>query len=166
VLSTSARENTVTIEKRDGQTVTYNPQRLRGVNVFETAQREFDSGDRLQFTAPDKELGVVRRELGTIEKLSGNEITVKLDGKESVPLPSIRRSFVPSIMAMPSRPTVLRDSRPSAPSSTSTWMDRGLVNNRLAYVAVSRAAHEAQIYTNDARGLAAALSTEYSEPSR
>ena len=52
VLSTSARENTVTVAKRDGQTVTYNPQRLRGVTVFETAQRNFATGDRLQCTAP------------------------------------------------------------------------------------------------------------------
>ena len=65
-----ARENTVTVERRDGQTVTYNPQQLRGVNVFETAQREFATGDRLQFTAPDKQLGIVRRELGTVENLT------------------------------------------------------------------------------------------------
>jgi len=42
---------------------------------------------------------------------------------------------------------------------------RGLINSRLACVAVFRAAHEAQIYTNDARGLAAALSTEHSKTS-
>ena len=42
---------------------------------------------------------------------------------------------------------------------------RALINSRLAYVAVSRAAHEAQIYTNDARGLATALSNEYSKTS-
>ena len=40
-----------------------------------------------------------------------------------------------------------------------------LVNNRLAYVAVSRAAHDARIFTNDGNRLAAALSTEHSKGS-
>ncbi len=166
VLSTNARENTVTVEKRDGQTVTYNPQRLRGVNVFETAQREFASGDRLQFTAPDKELGIVRRELGIITKLSQNEITAKLDGKEGRTIvfdPKEFRSFDHGYAVTSHSAQGLTAGRVLV--NIDTDGPRGLVNSRLAYVAVSRAAHEAQIYTNDARGLAAALSAEHSKTS-
>jgi ATP-dependent exoDNAse (exonuclease V) alpha subunit len=47
----------------------------------------------------------------------------------------------------------------------------GLVNQRLAYVAVSRGRYDAQIYTNDKRQLAAALDRDVShraaiEPAR
>lgn len=166
VLSTSAPDNTVTVEKRDGQTVTYNPQRLRGVNVFETAQREFATGDRLQFTAPDKELGILRRELGTIEKLSRNEITVKMDGKEGRTVafdPKEFRSLDHGYAVTSHSAQGLTTDRVLV--NIDVDGPRGLINSRLAYVAVSRAAHEAQIYTNDARGLTAALSTEYSKTS-
>ena len=40
--------------------------------------------------------------------------------------------------------------------------DEQLVNSRLAYVAVSRARYDAQIYTNDAGNLGYALSREVS----
>ena len=166
VLFTNARENTITVEKRDGQTVTYNPQRLRGVNVFETAQREFASGDRLQFTAPDKKLGIVRRELSTIAKLSSDEITVKLDGKDGRTLtfhPKEFRSFDHGYAVTSHSAQGLTTDRVLV--NIDVDGPRGLINSRLAYVAVSRAAYEAQIYTNDARGLAAALTTEYSKTS-
>lgn len=166
VLSTNARENTVTVEKRDGETVTYNPQRLRGVNVFETAQREFATGDRLQFTAPDKDIGVARRELGTITKLSRDQITVKLDGKGGRTVafdPKEFRSFDHGYAVTSHSAQGLTTGRVLV--NIDADGPRDLINSRLAYVAVSRAAHEAQIYTNDARGLAAALSTEYSKTS-
>ncbi len=166
VLSTNARENTVTVEKRDGQTVIYNPQRLRGVNVFETAQREFANGDRLQFTAPDKEFGIVRRELGTVEELSRNEITMKLDGKDGCIItfdPRGFRSFDHGYAVTSHSAQGLTTGRVLV--NIDADGPRGLINSRLAYVAVSRAAHEAQIYTNDARSLAAALSTEHSKTS-
>ncbi len=166
VLSTNARENTVTVEKRDGQTITYNPQRLRGVNVFETAQREFANGDRLQFTAPDKELGIVRRELSTITKLSRDEITVKLDGKDGRTItfdPKEFRSFDHGYAVTSHSAQGLTTDRVLV--NIDVDGPRGLINSRLAYVAVSRAAHDAQIYTNDARGLAAALSTEHTKTS-
>ena len=40
----------------NGSIVTYDPRRLRGVNVFREAEREFATGDRIQFTAPNKSL--------------------------------------------------------------------------------------------------------------
>ena len=42
---------------------------------------------------------------------------------------------------------------------------RSLINTRLAYVAVSRAEHDARIYTNDADGLGARLATDISKTS-
>ena len=40
-----------------------------------------------------------------------------------------------------------------------------LINSRFAYVSVSRASHDAQIYTNDATTLAASLSHDVSKAS-
>jgi hypothetical protein len=46
-----------------------------------------------------------------------------------------------------------------------TEVHPGLINNRFAYVSVSRASHDAQIYTNDAAALAASLSRDISKAS-
>ena len=39
------------------------------MSVYREMEREFSVGDRIQFTAPEKQLGVANRELGTIEKI-------------------------------------------------------------------------------------------------
>ena len=55
VRSVDARSNTLIVEREDGSSVSYDPRRLRGVNVFREANKEFATGDRIQFTAPNKE---------------------------------------------------------------------------------------------------------------
>ena len=69
VANTDAKQNLLTVERGDGQQVTYDPRRLQGVSVYQEAERNFAEGDRVQFTAPSKELHVANRELGTIVRL-------------------------------------------------------------------------------------------------
>ncbi len=82
VLSTNPRINTVTVEREDGQSITYDPRRLRGVNAYREVPREVATGERIQFTARDKDLGVNNRDLGIIIKIDTSLITVRMDGKE------------------------------------------------------------------------------------
>ena len=67
------RANTLTVDLDNGSSATYDPRRLRGVNVYRETTREFATGDRIQFTAPDKNLGVANRDLGTVTSLEGRE---------------------------------------------------------------------------------------------
>ena len=66
VANTDAKQNLLTVERADSEHVTYDPRRLQGVSVYREAERDFAEGDRVQFTAPSKELHVANRELGTI----------------------------------------------------------------------------------------------------
>jgi len=75
--------NQLTVEKANGELATYDPRRLTGVSVYREIEREFSVGDRIQFTAPDKSLGVANRELATIE-------TVHPDGRISARLDNHR----------------------------------------------------------------------------
>jgi len=70
VVDVDSANNLLTVEKQSGQRVEYNPERLKGVNVYKELDRDFATGDRLQFTAPDKRLGVANRDLGTIEAIT------------------------------------------------------------------------------------------------
>ena len=45
-------------------------------------RHDFAAGDRLQFTGTDKKAGIVNGAAGTIERIEGTEITVRLDGKK------------------------------------------------------------------------------------
>jgi hypothetical protein len=56
VTGVNAKENRLTIERDAATMQTYDPRRLSGVSVHREAEREFSQGDRIQFTAPSKEL--------------------------------------------------------------------------------------------------------------
>ena len=62
--------NLLTVEKSSGEQATYDPRRLTGVSVYREIDREFSVGDRIQFTAPDKSLGVANRDLAVIESIA------------------------------------------------------------------------------------------------
>jgi ATP-dependent exoDNAse (exonuclease V) alpha subunit len=134
------------------------------VNVYKEAAREFATGDRIQFTAKDKDLGVNNRDLGTITKLEPGQVSVRLDGKDNRTV-----SFDPAKMqhfdhgyAITSHVSQgLTEGRVIANIDTDS--SRSLINTRLAYVAISRASDDARIYTNNAETLGTRLATEVSK---
>src|SRR5579864_3253315 len=155
--------NLLTVERAGGEKLTYDPRRLQGVAVYRESERAFSQGDRLQFSAPVKTLKIANRELGTIESIDerGN-VEIKLDSGRDVRFNLEQNRHLDYGYAVTSH------------SSQGATADRVLVhvdteeaheqltNSRLAYVAVSRARYDAQIYTNDAGSLGNALSREVS----
>jgi hypothetical protein len=92
VRSIDPRANNIAVEVENGSIVRYDPRRLRGVNVFREVEREFAIGDRLQWTAPNKELGVANRDLGTVVGLEDGKMTLRMDGN-----PTATTTFVTPI---------------------------------------------------------------------
>ena len=45
---TDAKENTVTVERKSGEELSYDPRRLQGVTVYRETERTFAEGDRVQ----------------------------------------------------------------------------------------------------------------------
>ncbi|PYU69831.1 MAG: hypothetical protein DMG52_27840 [Acidobacteria bacterium] len=64
-----ARENLLTVRRESGEKISYDPRRLQGVTLYRETERAFAQGDRVQFTAPNRERQIANRELGTIEKI-------------------------------------------------------------------------------------------------
>jgi conjugative relaxase-like TrwC/TraI family protein len=79
------KNNRVTVKRENGEQVSYDPRRLHGVTLYRETERAFSEGDRVQFTAPNREQHIANRELGTIEKIdeSGN-LQVRLDSGRAV----------------------------------------------------------------------------------
>lgn len=161
VRTVNAQANTLTVELENGSTVSYDPKRLKGVNAFREIEREFATGDRLQFTAPNKTLGVANRDMGTVTELEEGRVTVRLDGKAEriVTFDTAKfRQFDHGYAVTSHSSQGLTASRVLIQIDTDA--PRNLINNRLAYVSISRASLDAHIYTNDARTLGERLDSE------
>jgi len=155
--------NLLTVERENGEHVTYDPRRLQGVTVYRESERDFSEGDRVQFTAPDKERHVANRELGTIESIDehGNA-QIRMDSGREVRLSLEDHPHLDHGYAVTSHSSQGATADRVLIHVDSEQTGEQLVNSRLAYVAVSRARYDAQIYTNDAGNLGHALSREVS----
>ena len=161
VQASDSRTNRLTVEMDNGSTVTYDPKRVYGVNVYREVSRELATGDRLQFSAQNKELGVANRDLGTVTKIEPDRLTVRMNGKEGRTIsfaPSEFRQFDHGYAVTSHSSQGLTADRVIANFDTDS--SRSLINNRLAYVAISRASEDARIYTNNAEILGQRLATD------
>jgi ATP-dependent exoDNAse (exonuclease V) alpha subunit len=165
VVNINVAENLLTLEKTDGNQVTYDPKRLLGVTVYEPAEREFSIGDRVQFTAPQKQLAVANREMGTVETVThdGN-ISLKLDdGRKLEFSATAHPHFDHGYAATSHSAQGLTADRVLINADTAVHPE--LLNARFAYVSVSRARLDAEIYTNNAEGLGSRLSADLGKSS-
>jgi ATP-dependent exoDNAse (exonuclease V) alpha subunit len=126
------------------------------VNVYRESNRVFAEGDRIQFRAPFSEHRIANGELGIIGKITEEELTVALDSGREVSFEPDKFRHLDHGYAVTSY------------SSQSQTVDRVLVNadanesdlllnQRMGYVAVSRAREDAVIFTNSIEQLSTAL---------
>ena len=165
VVATDPKENLLTVQKPDGEQVTYDPSRLRGISAYREIEREFAVGDRLQFTAPHRELGVANRDLGTIEQINQDgQLAVRMDNGKTVAFDASEMRHFDHGYAVTSHSSQgLTAERVLVNVDTTIHPD--LINSRFAYVSVSRASLDAHVYTNDAASLVPGLSHDASKTS-
>jgi ATP-dependent exoDNAse (exonuclease V) alpha subunit len=167
VVATDPNENLVTVRKENGEQVTYDPSRLRGISAYREIEREFAIGDRVQLTAPNRELGVANRDLGTLQQI-GEEgrLTVRMDSDKEKTItfdPREMRHFDHGYAVTSHSSQGLTSERVLVNMDIEVHPE--LISQRFAYVSVSRASHDAQIYTNNAATLAERLSHDVSKES-
>ncbi|HKU73993.1 MAG TPA: MobF family relaxase [Pyrinomonadaceae bacterium] len=152
VIGVNHERNELTVRFANGRTLTYDPTRLSGVSVYSQAERSFAEGDRIQFRAPFTEKRIVNGELGSISKIEPEHLHVALDSGREVSFDPQQFRHIDHGYAVTSH------------SSQGLTVDRVLINadtresfrllnDRMAYVAVSRAREEALIYTDSTQNL-------------
>ena len=157
----NARQHLVTVRRDDGQRVTYDPRRLQGVTLYRETTRAFAKGDRVQFTAPDRERHIANRDLGTIERIDKHgHLQIRLDAGRSVAMTLRDHRHLDYGYAVTSHSSQGQTADRVLVHIDTDRAGEQLVNRRLAYVAVSRGRHDVQIYTNDTAHLAQALSRD------
>ena len=157
------RENRVTIELENGEHQTYDPRRLAGVTVYRETERAFSEGDRIQFTAPSKDLHVANRELATVEKINDTgDVQIRMDSGREVAFNIREHRHLDHGYAVTSHSSQ-GQTADRVLIHVDTEKSEFLVNNRFAYVSVSRGQYDAQIYTNDRSELARDLSRDLTQ---
>ena len=163
VVAINPSANQLTVEKANGELATYDPRRLTGVSVYQEIQRELSVGDRIQFTAPDKSLGVANRDMAVIETIHPDgRLSVRLDNNRQIEFnPNEHRHLDHGYAVTSHSSQGLTAERVLVHGDTSVHPD--LLNSRFAYVSISRASLDAKIYTNDTAELGQRLSGEVSK---
>jgi RNA helicase len=173
VTAVDGTQNTLTVARSDGRSVTYDPRRLQGVTVYREVERTFAVGDRVQFTAPFRTAKVANREMGTITAMTDRqEVRVHTDSGKTVKFsvdseahgPRVHRHLDHGYAVTSYSSQGLTADRVLLYIDSEQAGER-LVNQRLAYVALSRGRHDAQIYTDDRERLWTALSRDVSKSS-
>ena len=165
VVGINSDSNLLTVEKSTGELANYDPRRLTGVSVYREVVQEFSAGDRIQFTAPDKSLGVANRDLAVIESVASDGlITARLDNNRRVEFDAQQHRHFDHGYAVTSHSSQgLTAERVLVNADTGVHPD--LLNSRFGYVSISRASHEATLYTDDMIKLNPQLSADVSKTS-
>jgi ATP-dependent exoDNAse (exonuclease V) alpha subunit len=166
VVSADNKQNQITVQKADGQQATYDPKRLQGIAAYREIDRDFAQGDRIQFTANNRELAVSNRDMGTIERIDRNQVSVKMDGtkERTVTFDAAQMRHFDHGYAVTSHSSQgLTADRVLVNMDTKVHPE--LINTRFAYVSVSRASEDVRIYTNDVAVLSERLSADVTKTS-
>jgi hypothetical protein len=165
VIGINPAANLLTVERSSGDLATYDPRRLTGVSVYREIDREFSAGDRIQFTAPDKSLGVANRDLAIIESIAPEgRISARLDSNRQVEFDAKEHRHFDHGYAVTSHSSQgITAERVLVNADTGVHPD--LLNSRFGYVSISRASHEATLFTDDMAKLSPQLATDASKTS-
>jgi conjugative relaxase-like TrwC/TraI family protein len=154
-----AKRNVLRLRTETGETVDYHPGRLRGIEVFRAEARALAIGDRIQFRAPDRSLGVANGQFATVVAIDTGQTRLRTARGREIAAANSRLRHIDYGYATTSH---------AAQGATvdrviiNVDTERGvrLVNRRQFYVSLSRARDDARIYTDSAEALARAVGRE------
>jgi ATP-dependent exoDNAse (exonuclease V) alpha subunit len=120
------------------------------VTLYRETERAFAAGDRVQMTAPDREREVPNREMGTVERIDPSaRMEIRWDSGRVSSFDAAERRHVDYGYAVTSHSSQGQTAGRVLGHVETERASEKLVNQRLAYVAVSRGQYDARIYTDD-----------------
>ena len=134
------------------------------MTVYRETERTFAEGDRVQMTAPYHAEKLSNRELGRVDKIDGEgNLKLKMDSGREVEFNAKQHPHLDYGYAVTSHSSQGQTADRVLIHVDSSQAHGELLNSRMAYVSVSRAQYDAQIYTNDAATLGQELSRDVSK---
>jgi conjugative relaxase-like TrwC/TraI family protein len=165
VVAINPTANLLAVDTASGELITYDPRRLAGVSVYREVPHEFSVGDRIQFTAPDRSLGVANHDLAVIESIAPDgRLAARLEDNRQLEFnPADHRHFDHGYAVTSHSAQGLTAERVLVHADTGVHPD--LLNSRFGYVSVSRASHAATIVTDNATKMGQMLGAEITKTS-
>ncbi len=111
----------------------------------------------LSVETPSSELNLANRELGTVESIGESRMTLTMDSGRLVEIDPAEHPHIDHGYAVTSHSSQGQTADRVLINVDTELGAKDLLNNRMAYVAVSRGAHDAQLFTNDREQLGVAL---------
>jgi hypothetical protein len=157
------KHNLLRVKTESGASIEYKPGRFRGVEVFRAESRIVAAGDRIQFRAPDRALGVANGEFATVIAIGSDQTRVRTDKGREIAAANARLRHIDYGYASTSHASQ-GATVDHVIVNIDTERSVRLVNRRQFYVSLSRARHDARIYTDHAEALARAVGREQLKP--
>ena len=156
VESINRQANTLALRGPGGQRSEASPARWKGVQVYQWEDRTLAVGDRLQFRIHDRANHIANGEFASITGLAHGRAKLRFDDKRELELPLAQMRHIDYGYASTSH---------SAQGATvdrvivnaDSMRSHKLVNQQQFYVSISRARHDAQVFTNDLPALERAV---------
>lgn len=145
VVGRDTQANTVTARLADGREIAFNPREVRA-EAYRAETREVASGDRILFTKNDQDTGFRNGERGTITKIDGEKLMVRMDSGVTRDVDLSQYKHLEHGYASTSH---------SAQGQTVNHAmihhntERGAHGDRETYVNVTRVRESATVYTQD-----------------
>ena len=155
------RTGTVTLEGPEGQSIPWRPRQVgakRGaVEVYRTESMELRAGDRIRWTRNDTGLGLVNSDAAEVAAVRGNRIAFRLGdgqtlelGRDDPQMRDLDHAWASTVHAFQGRTVdnviAVMEAKPPKLSTQKSF-----------YVEISRARHNAELVTDDAKALCETL---------
>ena len=171
VLSVDSVQRRVTVQFNDGRKLEYDPRRLHGVSLYEERQALFSVGDKVQFTANNREYGTINRQIGVIESLDPVtlEMKVRLSSEKETGGQLIEFNAKDFKMFDHGYVSTSHSSQCMTVKyvcvNADTELNKKLLDTRFAYVSISRGAQDVTVFTNDKSELGKVLENQVTKES-
>jgi ATP-dependent exoDNAse (exonuclease V) alpha subunit len=148
--------NRLTVRAEAGDRITFSPMTHRQISVYKPERAEFSRGDVVRITRNDAQLDLANGDRFKVARVTPGRVVLS-DGSRDVTLDTAKPLHVDHAYAT------------TVHSAQGLTSDRVLIDAHsksittakdIYYVAISRARHEARIYTNSVKELPAAISRE------
>jgi conjugative relaxase-like TrwC/TraI family protein len=158
VVKLDAENNRMTVMDERGHLVEYDPKRLKGVAVYREDARDFSVGDRIQFRAPYPAKRITTNEIAYVERIAGDRMTVRMDDEKQkqVTIDLSTYKHIDYGFATTSQGAQGLGAY-RVIINANAYESAQLLNERMGYVANSRAERQVTIYTNSKADLPYAL---------
>lgn len=162
VTNVDVSNNIITVNKNNGETISYNPEKLYGIkDVYKSENREFATGDKIVFKEKNKDLEINSGSTGKVEQINENgQLLLKMENGESKLVNKDNLKHTDHAYCMTSH-----KGQGTTVDNVIIHIDsnhrESMVNKTMAYVAISRARSEVSIVTNDEAEAQRAIEREY-----